>query len=70
MRQDVQKIIYNVLRCPKEMRDILAKVYGEYRHFNAGRGLIVLSVSPVEIEMPLSSTWDWLPLFLSFFLQG
>ncbi|CAE7208408.1 unnamed protein product [Symbiodinium sp. CCMP2456] len=35
VKQETHKIIYNVLRCPVEMREILAQVYGEYRHYNA-----------------------------------
>ena len=36
VKQETHKIIYNVLRCPMQMREVLAQVYGEYRHFNAG----------------------------------
>ncbi|OLP75981.1 hypothetical protein AK812_SmicGene44142 [Symbiodinium microadriaticum] len=35
VKQETHKIIYNVLRCPVEMRDLLAQIYGEYRHYNA-----------------------------------
>ena len=40
VRQETQKVIYNVLRCPLQLREMLIEMYGEYRHFNAGSGVV------------------------------
>ena len=37
VKQETFKIIYNILRCPLEMREILEKLYSDYRHYNSGR---------------------------------
>ncbi|CAE7319141.1 unnamed protein product, partial [Symbiodinium sp. CCMP2456] len=62
VKQEVQKIIYNVLRCPAEMRDILAKVYGEYRHYNAGIALLCRTLS---LRLGIGSLYLALSLSLS-----
>ncbi|CAE7247199.1 unnamed protein product [Symbiodinium sp. CCMP2592] len=53
VKQETQKIIYNVLRCPLEMREILAQVYGEYRHYNAGSALVCMC----RLTAWLSASW-------------
>ena len=37
LKPEIYKLVYNLLRCPDQMKQILNEMYSAYRHCNAGR---------------------------------